>query len=167
MSTSLSNYVTSTYLSTYHYTKTYIDSNFQSIAGMSNFVSNSSLTTTLSNYITSTYLTTNYYLNTYIDSTFATIASLNNYYLKTTTLNNITAATGSINANSQKIINLANPTLPNDATNKSYVDANTFSLTLLANNIRVGSIKVGNIGNYNIGSAVTSGCITSGSKSYY
>ena len=40
----------------------------------------------------------------------------------TSTLNQIPAATGSINVNSNKIINLAAPTLAADATNKTYVD---------------------------------------------
>ena len=57
--------------------------------------------------------------------------------------------------------------MPNDATNKSYVDANTFSLSLLSTYIRTGTIKVGNIGSYNLGSAVVTGAFTSGTKAYY
>lgn len=62
---------------------------------------------------------------------------------------------------------MANPTLANDATTKSYVDANTFSVSLLSTYIRTGTIKVGNIGNYNIGSAVVTGTFTSGNKAVY
>lgn len=44
------------------------------------------------------------------------------WYPSTTTLNNITAPSGSVSLNSQKIVNLATPTLSTDATTKAYVD---------------------------------------------
>ena len=69
--------------------------------------------------------------------------------------------------NSQKITNLATPTLNTDAATKAYVDANVLSLTSLSTYIRTGTVKVGNIGNYNIGSAVVTGCFTSGTKADY
>ena len=69
--------------------------------------------------------------------------------------------------NSNKITNLATPTLSTDATTKAYVDANTFTITALSQYIRTGTIQVGNIGNYNIGAASVSGCFTSGTKAVY
>ena len=50
------------------------------------------------------------------------VASDARYYLGTTVLNSITAPTGSLSLNSQKIINLATPTSNTDATTKLYVD---------------------------------------------
>lgn len=50
------------------------------------------------------------------------VASDARYYLGTTGLNSIAAPTGSLSLNSQKIINLATPTLNTDATTKLYVD---------------------------------------------
>jgi hypothetical protein len=44
-------------------------------------------------------------------------------YVKGQRLNQLTAPNLSVSFNSQKLINLASPTLPNDATNKAYVDA--------------------------------------------
>ncbi len=46
----------------------------------------------------------------------------NDYYLKTTTLNNITLANDSINANNHRILNVLAPMLNNDSANKEYVD---------------------------------------------
>jgi hypothetical protein len=45
------------------------------------------------------------------------------WYPSTTTLDAITAPTSSVSLNSQKITNLATPTLSTDAANKSYVDS--------------------------------------------
>ena len=47
------------------------------------------------------------------------------YYLNTTTLNNITLASGDIDVNSHKITNLATPTNNSDAATKQYVDSNS------------------------------------------
>lgn len=44
--------------------------------------------------------------------------------MTTTTLNNITTPNGSLSLNSNKIINLATPTLDTDAATKAYVDSN-------------------------------------------
>ena len=132
LTTALSDYVLTATLTANYYTKTAVDSTFQTISNMSNYVTNSSLTTTLSNYalnsalanyVQSTYLVANYYTQTYINSTFATISSLSGYYPNTTTLNNIALPTANINANSQKIINVASPTQPYDCVNKSYADS--------------------------------------------
>ena len=46
------------------------------------------------------------------------------YYQNTVVLNNITAPNSSLSLNSNKIINLATPTLSSDAVTKAYVDAN-------------------------------------------
>lgn len=45
-----------------------------------------------------------------------------NYVLKTTVLNDLTAPTGNLSLNNQKITGLQTPTANNDAANKSYVD---------------------------------------------
>ncbi len=45
------------------------------------------------------------------------------YYLNTTALNNILAPIDSLSLNSQKITNLANPSINTDAATKEYVDS--------------------------------------------
>src|SRR5574343_1093758 len=45
------------------------------------------------------------------------------YYLGTTTLNNITLASGDLSMNSHKITNLATPTANADACTKAYADS--------------------------------------------
>lgn len=63
------------------------------------------------------YLFTNYYdVNT----------SNTRFYLNTTTLNNITLPTGSLNLNTNKIINCVDPTSNQDVATKNYVDSNSF-----------------------------------------
>src|SRR4051794_32641611 len=44
------------------------------------------------------------------------------FYPSTTTLDSITAPTAAVSLNSQKITNLATPTVGTDATTKAYVD---------------------------------------------
>lgn len=63
------------------------------------------------------------YFNTAQDKFFIKhSSSWASYYLNTTTLDSITLPTASVNLNSQKITNLATPTVSTDAANKAYVD---------------------------------------------
>ena len=65
----------------------------------------------MSNYYTKTNIDTNIYTKTQSDTNYYSKATSDGrYYLATTTLNSITAPTGSLSLNSQKIINLLDPT---------------------------------------------------------
>jgi hypothetical protein len=76
--------------------------------------------------VTLAYLETNYYDKTAADG---------NYYLDTTPLNSITAPTGDLSLNSQKITNLANATAGTDALNQDSADARYYLNTTTLNDI--------------------------------
>ena len=87
------------------------------------------------------------------------------YYLKTTTLNNVVAPTDAVSLNSQKITNLATPTVSTDAATKGYVDTLGFSKAALAQYIKVGTVYVGDVNGGGSGAMTTTGVFTSATKS--
>ena len=63
--------------------------------------------------------------------------------MNTATLDTLTAPTASLSLNSQKITNLATPTLTTDATTKSYVDTIGTNLTTFTSKFRNCTVTTG------------------------
>ena len=64
------------------------------------------------------------------------------YYLKTTTLNNITLANGSVNLNNNRITNLSDPLSATDALNRQTGDNRYYLNTTTLNNITTPNANV-------------------------
>ena len=99
--------------------------------------------------------------------------------VRTSRLDQMSIPTASLNLNSQKLINVLDPTNLQDASTKNYVDTKTYTSSqitdffsavnviannTLSSNIRSGTVFVGNVGGTPTGSVATTGAILSANK---